>query len=231
MGILLSSIHLDDTFLKPLQESDIPFVLFDQPCDTYSGDSVSFDFYKAGYIATEYLLNCGHRDIAFASGPIDRLSRKQLLAGFKQALRDKGVRFNQRRLILNSDAASNVDAEHDTYCGQQLAAAMLQDDYLPDAVLAVNDMIAIGIIKYMESQGVYIPVDLSVIGMDNIYISELVVPALTTVNQPAGETGRLAANILMDRVEAKQSKPQQVVLQPALIERDSVRKVHRKVKR
>lgn len=232
-GVLLSCVHLNESLLETLANSTKAFVLFDQTSPGYSGDCVGFDFFSGGYMATKHLLDCGHRDIAFVSGPIDRPSRNQYYDGYRKALRDAGVRLNNRRVVLYGDSESDSDAsmETDFRCGCELARKLLESDYLPDAVVAVNDMIAIGVLKYLEREGVHVPRDISVIGFDDISISSLVSPALTTIAQPASETGKLASQILLDRLEGREVEAGTVILEPRLVERESVRRLNKKVRR
>lgn len=89
-GILLSCMHMDEALMDKLRRLEIPCVLFDQTYEEYPGLNVGFDFYQGGLLATRYLIQCGHRDIAFASGPMDRRSRKQRFEGYKAALRKTG---------------------------------------------------------------------------------------------------------------------------------------------
>ena len=232
-GVLLSCVHLNDSLLDALADSTRAFVLFDQTTPGYGGDCVGFDFFAGGYMATKHLLDCGHRDIAFLSGPIDRPSRNQYFEGYRRALRDAGVRMNNRRVVLYGDSEINSDAslETDFRYGWELGRILMQGDYLPDALVMVNDMMAIGTIKYLEQEGVRVPQDISVIGFDDISICSMVSPALTTIVQPARETGRLASQILLDRLEGKEVAEGNVILQPRLVERESVRRLNKKVKR
>lgn len=237
-GVLLSSIHLSDAFLNQLSRSVRAFVLLDQVPPAYGADCVSFDFFKAGQLAAQYLLDCGHRDLAFISGPLDRYSRRLYLDGYRKALREAGLHPSNRRILLcNGTSGTSVPpgagptGQNSYSCGWELGRMLLRGDYLPDAVVAVNDMMAIGTIKLLEQQGVRVPNDLSVIGFDDISVSALVSPALTTIAQPAAKTGQLAACILLDRLEGKEVSKGQIMLQPALIERESVRRLHKKLRR
>lgn len=231
-GILISGVQLSNETLAILNHSAVNFVLFDQTSQGYSGDCVGFDFSAGGYMATKYLLDCGHRDIAFFSGPIDRPSRNQYLDGYRRALRDASVRHNNRRVVLHTtkEEHSNGSTEQEFQLGWELAQDLIQSDYLPDAVVCINDMIAIGAMKYFESEGIRVPRDISIIGFDDISISAMVSPSLTTIAQPASETGRLAARILLDRMEGKPVENGSIILAPKLIERESVRRLHKKVK-
>ena len=206
-------------------------MLFDQTYEEYPGLNVGFDFYQGGLLATRYLIQCGHRDIAFASGPMDRRSRKQRFEGYKAALRENGIRFNSKRLLLY-EGSTDAGAENSEFRnGYELGRMLLQGEYLPDAVFAINDMTAIGMIQCLKTNGVYVPADVSVIGFDNIYISDFVEPALTTISQPSHEMGRKAARMLLDAIEQPGCAQENVVMEPTLVERRSVRKVYRRLRR
>lgn len=230
-GILLSCMHMDEALMDKLRRLEIPCVLFDQTYEEYPGLNVGFDFYQGGLLATRYLIQCGHRDIAFASGPMDRRSRKQRFEGYKAALRKNGIRFNSKRLLLY-EGSTDAGAENSEFRnGYELGKMLLQGECLPDAVFAINDMTAIGMIQCLKINGVYVPADISVIGFDNIYISDFVEPALTTISQPSYEMGRKAARMLLDAIEQPGCAQENVVMEPTLVERRSVRKVYRRLRR
>lgn len=231
-GAILSLIHWDEGVGKVLDDAGIPYVLFDQPHDDYSGSAVDFDFYSAGKMAATYLVQNGHQEIVFASGTIDRPSRKKLFAGFRDALDACDVVFRDEDLVLYSTKErTGASAMKDYQCGQELGRMILDMEYIPDALFTVNDMMAIGIIKQLETNGVHIPTDISVLGFDNVEFGEMIVPALTTISQSAYRTGELATNLLFEQLEGGRVHKKKVLLEPALIERDSVRKKHNKVRR
>lgn len=229
-GILISTISTSDVFLNKLEEAEVPFVLFDQSIEAFGGSTVSFDFYKGGYMAAEYLLSQGNKKIVFASPPMDRRSRRLIYSGYKQALKDSSVRYNSKKVLLTDCAQEDDSGDYDYQNGVKLAEMLLESKYLPDAVLAVNDMIAIGIINTFAEHEIQVPSDISVMGFDNIAFSGMVTPALTTINQPAYETGELAACILLDRIQGIDLSTKQVQIEPVLVERKSVRKIHIKIR-
>ncbi|MGI5172912.1 LacI family DNA-binding transcriptional regulator [Treponema sp. OMZ 840] len=230
-GFLLSSIHVQGSFLKTLRNISMPLVLFDQPYNYAKTDNVSFDFLNAGYMAAQFLFANGHKDIAFVSGPFTRFSRKLLFEGYKKTFKEKHTRFPSENLIIAETDRKNTGFDYDFHCGQYAGDLLLQRKYLPDAVFAVNDMMAIGLIKKFEKEGIQVPRDISVIGCDNIPFGEMFAPALTTINQSAFETGRLATDVLLNRIEGKSGEIKRILLPPRLIERESVRKIHHKIKR
>ena len=230
-GILVSSLSAGEVVEKQLAGSGIRTVLFDQSFAGDTVDSVTFDFYKGGYLATEFLIQNGHKDIVFASAPLDRRSRKLVYEGYKQALREKNLRFNAKRVLFSTGNAENTGGEYDYQSGKELGKMLMESAYLPDAVLAINDMMAIGIINTLAANDVQVPHDVSVIGFDNISLAAMVTPPLTTINQPAFQTGQLAAQILLNRIENLPVPESRITLQPSLVERKSVRKRHNKVRR
>lgn len=227
-GILLSCVHMDDSFMKLLQALEMPCVLFDQTYEEYGGLNVGFDFYRGAYMATQYLLQSGHWDIVFATDPIDRRSRSRRLEGYKAALREAGIRFSPKRVLVSTGADKAYPVPAEFRSGYELGMMLLECDCFPDAVVAMNDSIAIGIIQCLKAHNICIPADISIIGFDNIDISGMIEPALTTIDQRSYEMGRRAAKMLLDGIEQVGEPMQNVAIQPRLVQRKSVRKVYTK---
>lgn len=225
-GVLLSTINATAPFMKKMSALSLPCVLFDQPGDGYAGSAVSFNFRGGGEMATRYLLDNGHRDIVFASPCIDRGSRKKLYEGYRDAFRGYGLRIRSDRVIFASEAGEGV--MDDYKCGTLLAARILEAGYLPDAVVAVNDITAIGILNALFEQGVHVPSDMSLVGFDDIAFSSMVTPALTTIRQSVEKTAELAASILFGHIDHPDLIPVRETIEPELVVRSSVRKIQRK---
>ncbi len=231
-GTLLSLMGWEPGMCRRLEEAGIPCVLFDQPHEDPEVSSIDFDFYSGGKLAAEYLTGAGHREIVFATGSVDRPSRKKLLAGFQAGMELGGCSFGEEHLVVNHTVkGTGASAMKDYQCGQGLGEIILERPYLPDAVFAVNDMMAIGIIKKLETSGIHVPVDISVLGFDNVEFGEMIVPALTTISQSAYRTGELAAEILFESVTEGSRMKKKLMLEPVLVERDSVRRKHNKIRR
>ena len=223
-GILLSSINDSDDSLKKLTGPGAPpLILFDQSHEGFTGNSVSFDFLKGGYMAAQYLIQCGHRNIAFMSHPLTRSSRKQIFDGYCRALSEAGIEI-KKEMVLIRPAKQNTESDVDFDNGKALAQMLLGCSCLPDAVMAINDITAIGIIDSLSQHGVKVPRDLSVIGFDNIPMSAMISPPLTTIHQPALETGRAAADMLFAHIANPKLNSTQIMIQPELVLRQSVRK-------
>ncbi len=225
-GMLMSTISGNVEVLDNLSDNKMKFVLFDQDYTDLDYDSVSFDFYKGSSLALEYLTKHGHQDIAFLSAPIDRKSRKKRYEGYQDTLLDKGLKFDEQRVIISAKTVASDGGEFEFENGRALARLLLEGNTLPDAIVAINDMTAIGIIRELLENGFSVPDDISIIGFDNISISAMMTPALTTINQPSYETGTLATKMLLDRINGKVIKENKIILQPTLIERGSVKEIH-----
>jgi LacI family transcriptional regulator len=230
-GIILSTISQNITFIRNVDQPGTPCVLFDQISDQFTGSSVSFDFRKCGRIATMHLLANGHSRIAFASPPIDRASRSLLYEGYKDALRDSGIRLSKKRVFIAPEQTGSGEGMADYQCGQFLVRMLLDAPYLPDAVLAVNDIIAIGIMTSLMGRGVQIPSDISIMGFDDIAFASMMTPPLSTVRQSTARTAELAVRLLVDKIANPSLPPAKRVIEPEIVERGTVRKIHHKIRK
>lgn len=217
-GILISCINWSDATLDRLEKLDIPFIVFDQVDEHYAGSYVGFDFYEAGRLGVRFLSSYGHSNLVFASGPIERISRKQFSSGFT----DQAERYNIEHQIVIEEG----DGDYKT--GLKLGNKILGLEELPSAVIAVNDLTAMGIIKSFSDNNVNVPADISVLGFDDIPYAGMVTPALTTIRQSASKTGQEAARMLIDKIQGKNHGETHILFKPELMERKSVRKKHRK---
>lgn len=228
-GVLLSTINAAGSFVRKLAALTVPCVLFDQPNDGYPGSSVAFDFRAGGEMATAHLIANGHRRIAFASPAVDRGSRKLIYEGYKDALRKNRIRLTMERVVFVAEEGGGEAGDYE--CGRVLAARILEAGYLPDAIVAVNDITAIGIMNALAERGIQVPADVSVIGFDDIAFSSMVTPALTTIRQSTDKTAELAAGIIFERIGKPDRKSVHAVVEPELVERASVRKIHPKIRK
>lgn len=227
-GILLSTITGSKMLVKQIATLTTSCVFFDQPNAGFPGASVTFDFHQGGEMATNYLLNCGHRRIAFASPIIDRGSRKLIYDGYKEALRKHNIRLNKDRVaLMQTESGETRDYEF----GMNLAARILDMNYLPDAIVAVNDITAIGIMNALAEGGVQTPADISIIGFDDIAFSSMVTPALTTIRQSTLKTAELAVSALFAHIANPDLEPIHAIVEPELVERASVRSIHPRIRK
>jgi len=213
--ILTSNISATDSHFKLLKENNIPCVLMDRPVEYEDYEAgVFLDNIKGAYIATKFLLDHGHEKIVLIDGPLSVATSVNRLEGYKKAHNEKEIQVNTD-LIVEGDYLINS--------GFKLINKLIDEGNTFTAVFAGNDMMAIGVIKALKSKNIRIPEDVEVIGFDNIEISEIIEPALSTISQPAYEMGVQGAKLLIKLIEGKKLKNKNVIFEPELIIRGTTR--------
>jgi LacI family transcriptional regulator len=192
-------------------KKNIPVVIVDRKIgDEFN--SVMVNNLKGGYLATEYLLKKHHSEVLFLSGSLAVSTYFDRLSGYKEALRANGYAFNEA-LVHQCEASSD---------GGYLCIEKLFDKSFPfKSIFAANDLIALGAMKALIKRGIKIPEEVSIIGYDNIPTSYLVIPALTTVNQPKYLMGEQAGRLLLKQIKEEMNGEEQIVLDPELIIRET----------
>lgn len=224
-GIILSTIRKEHGFLRELCNNGLKIVGFDQNIEGLQCNKISFDFIRGGMMAVDYLVSMGHTRIAFATSPLTRRSRREIFEGYKLGLLKNKISFSQDLVYVLEREKEVENGTYEFTSGMDLAAKCIESKNRPTAVFAVNDITAMGIIHGLISRGIKIPDDISIIGFDNIEFSAMSNPPLTTIDQPAFETGRLACKTLIECMNEKESNYISIKLEPTLIERKSVKKI------
>lgn len=221
-GIILSSVDENHSYLGKMQENGVQIVLVDQVADDLKCSRVGFDYIKGGMTAVEHLIRTGHRNIAFLSSPLTRRSRRETMEGYQLALLKNNIGFRSENLIFSEMEEEFRSGTYEFENGKWLARKFLKLTNRPTAIFAVNDMTAFGVIQELLANKISVPEDISVIGFDNIELSAMIHPPLTTVNQPSFETGRLACKLLLDGIENGGCQDMAITLEPSLVVRKSV---------
>jgi LacI family transcriptional regulator len=215
-GVILINFDMEDILAKAVLEriltKNIPVVLANTEIPMSTVDQVMVDSYRGGYLAGDYLLRLNHRRI----GCINLCSSYETarIVGFRQALREAGIELTAEDLAFGN---GRYDSGHKA----------MQELYQrrPDltAVFAFNDLMALGAMNALLTQGKHVPEDLSIIGYDDIFYASAFEPALTTIAQPITAIGQECIARLLERVQQPDKQPSQVTLPVELIERASCR--------
>src|SRR5699024_1782734 len=136
------------------------------------------------------------------------------------ALKDNDIKI-KKELTIQSEKLESHNDEYKN--GHYLAQLLLKQDNLPDAIVAINDVTAIGIINKLEDNAVKVPEDLSVISFDDITFAKMFTPALTTVRQPYYTTGTNASQMLLKKIRGQDIKSKKKIIEPKLIIRNTVK--------
>jgi LacI family transcriptional regulator len=224
-GLIISSIDENYRYLKEMQKTGVNIVVFDQEIDDLEYSRVGFDYTRGGMIGVEYLMSMGHGDIAFLTSPLTKKSRRETLEGYRLAHMKNGIEISWDRIIVSETEEESRTGTYEFENGKRLAKRFMELEKRPSAIFAINDMTALGVMQELIEKGINIPDEVSVMGFDNIEISSMVNPPLTTINQPSFETGRLACKMLIDKMKEKSVSDVAITLEPSLVERRSVRRI------
>lgn len=190
---------------KKLVQLHVPFILSTTGVElksynraTYS--SVSVDDAKESYKVVDYLCKCGHKDIAIVCARKSDASIGMLrLEGYKRALKDNGIEVRDEMILFMKTGIEDYSLEN----GYVVMKEFLEKKIPCTAVFAISDMMAIGAQKALSEAGYRVPEDISLAGYDGIEIGKYVVPALTTLKQPAASMAKETARILFDIISNK----------------------------
>jgi len=205
----------DMSHLDVLIQKNIPVVLFDRVGDAAECrcTKVEINNRQAGFDATDHLLEQGCRRIMYLAENQTCSVFGERAKGYRDALRKYGIAPDPELMIFdNLNEAS----------GSRTLEKILKLEEKPDGLFAANDVSAVSIMTALKGQGIRIPDDIAVVGFNNGHVSRIVEPALTTINYPAMEMGRIAASSLMSMLDrTSQVATQSVVLKHELVVRGS----------
>lgn len=194
-----------------LRKYGIPAIIVDCFSDVDDFSTVAIDNEKGSRLAVEYLLELGHRRIGCITGPLGPKTNDNRLAGYTEALRGRRIEYD-RRLVYEGDFRYQS--------GYAAVPALLEQK--PTAIFCLNDLMAYGAVKGLRERGLRIPEDVSVMGFDNIFFSEMMDVPLSTVEQPVYQMGGQAARILVEEMGGREER-RHILFEPALKIRQSTR--------
>lgn len=190
----------------------IPLVFFDRVCDDVDASKVMIDDYKSSYDAVSYLIDGGRKRIAHLGGSPEVGIYAKRLQGYRDAM--------SRNKLPVIEKLMHNGVEYEAH-GYNAVEALIRDGDMPDAIFAVNDSVAIGALQRIKAGKLRIPEDIAIIGFSNEKTSRLIDPPLTTVDQPALDMGRKAAEILIEAIENGANEVKTFLIPTQLIVRGS----------
>lgn len=199
--------------VKLLTQYGIRYVVVDSHAAS-SEYCVTVNDYSGVYRMTEHLLGVGHRRIAFISGQgYESDEQNPRLRGYRDALNAAGTPPNP---LLTEIGSYTVQS------GYEKTQLLLSRGLSITAILCGNDLIAVGAYQALRQRGLKVPRDISVVGYDDIFVSSILDPPLTTVKSPVYDMGVAAASMLFKRMQGKLDKPCTQTFEPTLVFRGSV---------
>lgn len=215
-GVIVIGHRLDDELIADLEEKKVPSVLIPGLLDHSKNDipSVNSENSKSVYRAVDYLLNLGHRKIAFILGMMNSKYSVERFQAFQTAFKDHGLAYDPR-YILESDF-SKTD-------GFRMMGRLLDLPDRPSAVICINDSVTPGALSQINIRGLRIPEDISIVAIGSSDLLDFYQPALTTIKISAAQIGQTASEMLIRLIENGSYPEKHVVIPSELIIRDSTR--------
>lgn len=217
-GVILVGLASHHDLLVPLLEGSAA-VCLDRNVDLPGATLVQIDNRAGARAATGHLIELGHKAIAHLTGVRGLSVTRERFNGYRDALRGAGISY---------DASLVGEADFTEDAGYRATLALLRSRKRVTAIFASNDLSAIGAMTAVQSQGLNVPADMSVVGFDDIHLAAYTSPRLTTIRQPIYEMGRKAAELLIEQIRAKGTVPaKRIEFRGELIVRESSTRVRR----
>jgi len=211
-GLIFATVGSNTRHLRALRRERRPVVLVARDVAGVHIDTVLVDNFRGEYQATTHLIALGHRCIAHITGPRSLHVAAERRRGYLQALEAAGIPRAEAVVVEGDFAAEG---------GRQAVRGLLERGVRFTAIVAANDLMAIGAMEALRQAGRRIPQDVAVVGFDDITFASLVTPALTTVAQPKYRMGQLAMERLLELMGGTDQLGRQTVLIPQLVIRES----------
>lgn len=213
-AVLLLPVGEGEESYEEFKGTNLRIVSFSQTYNPIDQCTISVDQVRGGYIGIEFLHSLGHETVLWIPGPNRHRLSNQRFVGITQAASQLGVKV------------STIQAPSlDFLSGEHIAPMIIEQGVLPDAIFAANDAVALGIINYFLKEGIKIPEDVSILGFDNIAYAESALIPLSTVSQTPYNLGfALGRQLLLDLGNSKEHIHENIIFQPAVVERNSTRK-------
>ncbi|MBN2533837.1 MAG: LacI family DNA-binding transcriptional regulator [Spirochaetales bacterium] len=215
-AVIALNLKPQKEILADYKKDNIPIVLIEEMMEGVS--YIKSNNVRGAYIATEYLIKKGKKNIGLINGATEGdetgLSPIERLEGYRQALMDYKLPFKKENMvgIFYYYFEEGKDALNTFY---------KRKSNIDSIFCAAGDLVAMGVLVEARDRGISIPGDIAVVGYDDIFLSSIVTPTLTTIKLPVMEMGKKAINFAMDMIEKKMRWGQKYILQPELIIRES----------
>ncbi|HSJ57567.1 MAG TPA: LacI family DNA-binding transcriptional regulator [Anaerolineae bacterium] len=213
-GFVLSNTNLDDPRIQYLLDADFPFVAFGRSNAGLDFPWVDVDGVDGVEQAVRHLVELGHRRIACLAWPEDSLTGQYRLQGYCRAMADAGLGVEPEWIVRTGNFYQEAHRDARPWFALSL-------DRRPTAVVALTDLMAMGVMNAVVDAGLAVGGDVAVIGFDDSPVAGYLQPPLTSLRQPLAEVGELVVTMLIDLVRGQALARSQVLLRPRLIVRDS----------
>jgi LacI family transcriptional regulator len=211
-GLILCSLEFTDAHAEAVASAPVPVAVIGHPTKGAKVDTVRANSRAGAADAVRHLYANGRRRIAFLNGPEQTAPGTARRLGYFDALRSCGLE--------RDDALIEVATDFTLEPGREAAERLLERTR-PDAIFCANDLIALGALTALRAGGLDVPREVALVGMDNTNLSAVTSPTLTTVDLGSAERARIAAELLLQRIEHPNRRLRSLGVEPKLVVRES----------
>ncbi|MBC5838604.1 LacI family DNA-binding transcriptional regulator [Flavobacterium muglaense] len=215
--ISLSNESNNDEHIQEIINRNIPFVMFDKISKLSKCSKVVIDDQKAAFNAVQHLIDNGCRKIAHLRGPLNPQNSIDRYIGYKKALEKNNIPYDSKLVYT----CENVTFQE----GIDYAKQVMEEHPDVDGIFAITDLVAVGVLSYFNDHQIKVPEQVKIIGFSNWFMSQVLTPKLSTVDQPSNEMGITSFNLLLEEMNCHKNEteftPRTVELQTKVIIRES----------
>ena len=211
------TVSTSEEKLAKLVPARVPVVLLGLYAQRYSESSICLDNEFGGFLATNYLIRQGHRDIIHLIGPMTYSDSRARLSGYQRALKQAGLPYRQNYVIEGEDYTEEF--------GYRTTKELLEHHVRFSAIFAGDDDIACGVLEALRDKEINVPETVLLVGFDDMFYSRLMHPKLTTIRQPALEMGKSAGALAIRLISGRSAEDIQKKFLPELVIRSSVAQI------
>ena len=211
-GLIINALMYDDEIIELLQRLRIPVVILGTTPKGLIADSIRVDNEKGIEIGVNYLYSEGRSEVLLLNGPQSTIPAKKRKKGFIDVLTQLNVNQPESHILHSKSFTAKAAIE---------TLSNFKNIKRYDAIICANDLLAAGALRYLSDKGVAVPQDISVVGIDNTDLAELLNPAVTSVDFKAEYRGELAAKFLIDRLLNPETPIRKMLIEPELVIRSS----------
>lgn len=217
-GLIFVSDNFEEEYYQYITKMKIPVVLAATEDKEFPVTFVKVNDFKASYDAVSYLISKGHERVAMISGnPADPVAGKLRIEGYKQALKDAGIKVDPSKIMYSTDYIFES--------GRKNFKKLIKKHPDVTAIFAASDELAVGALNMASELKMSVPEEISIMGYDNILISTMVWPPLTTLSQPLEKIGYESTKKLIQEIEKSKKSGEHYYIEHEIVERSSVAKL------
>lgn len=193
----LSNQSNNEDYLLAITERNIPLVMFDKISKLVNCSKVLIDDQKAAAQATQHLIDMGCKKIAHIRGPLNPQNAIDRFLGYKKTLEKNNIPFNESLVFTCKDVTFEE--------GYLFAKEIINNYPEVDGIFIITDLVAVGVINYLNEHQIKIPEQIKIVGFSNWFMSQVITPKLTTIDQPCLEMGNVACQLLLEEIDAQRN--------------------------